>query len=236
LVLIHGQVFDSTYFDAALPSFDARLILPDMPGYGASADELVGDFAGEEAQLETELRARVRGPVHLVGYSLGSYRALALALRGELQVASLTMLGPMAGEDRASLEARSSVGSALRSGQFTFVDAFTPFCFPTEFAASHPAAVAVARAAMRSIPVATLLEDLARLPSLPDLRPRLGEVKVPVLVRVGEQDPSTTVAIAEAIARALPNALLEIVPGTAHHYLGTDFEGTVASIKRFTGC
>lgn len=236
LVLIHGQIFDSTYFNDALPSFDARVLLPDMPGHGRSSAELVDDWSKLQDKLEAALLSRTNGPLHLVGYSLGSYHALALALRGKLKVESLTMLGPWPGNDKQVLEAFAGYVPAIRSGAVPWIDVFLGNCFSPEFAAAHPATVARVRAQISEASVHALIEELARFPAMPDLRPRLTEVQVPVLVRVGDKDPSTKAEVGEAMAKASSKVKLEIVSGVAHHYLAQDFEGTVASIKRFTGC
>lgn len=236
LVLIHGQVFDSSYWDDALPSFDARVLLPDMPGLGLSAGDLIEDWPKMHERLEAALLAKTAGPVHLVGYSLGSYHALALTLRARLKVASLTMLGPWPGQDATVLEAFASYVPVIRSGAVPWIDVFLGNCFSPEFAAAHPATVARARAHIARGSVHALVEELSRFPQMPDLRPRLSDVKVPVLVRVGEKDPSTKPEVGRALVDGRSNFTLELVPGVAHHYLAQDFEGTVASIKRFTGC
>jgi pimeloyl-ACP methyl ester carboxylesterase len=197
---------------------------------------MVSDFAQQQEQLEAALLAKTTGPVHLVGYSLGSFHALALALRARLRVQSLMLLGPFPGADRAVLDAFAGYVPLMKSGQVSWVDVFLTNCFTPEFAAAHPATVAKTRAHIERSSGLALLEELQRFPAMVDLRPRLGELKVPVLVRVGDKDPSTAAAVGEAVVKAVPGAKLELVPGVAHHYLAQDFEGTVASIKRFTGC
>jgi 3-oxoadipate enol-lactonase len=49
-----------------------------------------------------------------------------------------------------------------------------------------------------------------------DLRPQLGQVKVPVLVVVGEHDEATPPPMSHEIAASLPQACLKIIPGCAH--------------------
>ncbi len=49
-----------------------------------------------------------------------------------------------------------------------------------------------------------------------DVRDRLGELRCPTLVLVGEQDASTPPAVAKDVAAAITNAELQILPGTAH--------------------
>jgi pimeloyl-ACP methyl ester carboxylesterase len=52
-----------------------------------------------------------------------------------------------------------------------------------------------------------LVEDLPR---------RLGDVQVPTLVLVGEDDQQDMQAIAERLAREIPGAQLATIAGTAH--------------------
>jgi 3-oxoadipate enol-lactonase len=45
---------------------------------------------------------------------------------------------------------------------------------------------------------------------------QLGRIKIPTLVLVGDQDAGTPPAMAESIAKGIPNARLEIITGAAH--------------------
>jgi 3-oxoadipate enol-lactonase len=55
-------------------------------------------------------------------------------------------------------------------------------------------------------------EALAEL----DLRPQLEQVRIPVLVLVGEHDEATPPPMSHELAAGLPNARLKIIPGCAH--------------------
>ena len=55
-------------------------------------------------------------------------------------------------------------------------------------------------------------EALAEL----DLRPQLEQVRIPVLVLVGEHDEATPPPMSRELAAGLPNARLKIIPGCAH--------------------
>ena len=49
-----------------------------------------------------------------------------------------------------------------------------------------------------------------------DLRPEVGQVKVPVLVLVGEHDEATPPPMSHELAALLPQAQLKIISGCAH--------------------
>ena len=50
----------------------------------------------------------------------------------------------------------------------------------------------------------------------PDYRPRLKQITAPTLVIQGEKDTLLPVHLAEEVAKAIPGARLEIIPGTGH--------------------
>jgi 3-oxoadipate enol-lactonase len=87
--------------------------------------------------------------------------------------------------------------------------------FAPEFQAANPDLMRDRRAAfLRTDPdvLRAACEALAEL----DLRPQLGQVKVPVLVVVGEYDEATPPPMSHEIAAGLPQARLKIIPGCAH--------------------
>jgi 2-hydroxy-6-oxonona-2,4-dienedioate hydrolase len=98
LVLFHGGVGSRNHWRANLERLSAHfeLILPDLPGYGASPD-----FPGEIGPegyiplvtdwLEGELRG---GRCGLVGFSFGAVVAAGLAARAPGLIDRLTLLGP----------------------------------------------------------------------------------------------------------------------------------------------
>lgn len=234
VLLLHGQVFDGRLFEpmeSCLPNH--RLLIPDLPAHGRSSAELVPALDDIAPKLEAELESRKVNDVFLVGYSLGSWHALGVALRRKVRVRGLYLLGPFAGADAAVLGQFAGLAKMARAGQLDWVEVFLGNCFPKAWADAHPATVAKARHEIRQASALVLMEELERFPSMTDWRPRLNELDVPCVVRVGSEDPSTPLAAAQSIASAIRGARLEVVPGVAHHLLGQDFEATATSIKRF---
>jgi 3-oxoadipate enol-lactonase len=58
--------------------------------------------------------------------------------------------------------------------------------------------------------------SIQRLRDRPDATPQLSRANVPALVIVGEEDGITPVAEARALANALPEATLAVLPGAGH--------------------
>jgi 3-oxoadipate enol-lactonase len=76
-------------------------------------------------------------------------------------------------------------------------------------------AVAAAVASMERISSAGLRATIELLPTH-DVLDRLGELRAPTLVVVGELDEETPLSYAELIAERIRGASLEIIPGAGH--------------------
>lgn len=236
VVLLHGQVFDGRLWDDVVPSLAShRVVVPDFPGHGRSVAEPVRPLAEAHAELEAQLLARGIREAHVVGYSLGSWHALGLALRGKVAVKGLYLLGPWPGADPAVLAQFAGLSPLARTRQLDWVEVFLGNCFSKDWAAAHPATVAATRQRIREGSAHALIEELTHFPNMEDFRPRAGELSMPVVIRVGDADPSTPAAAAQAFASNVRQCQLEVVPGAGHHCLVQDFEGTVRSIQQFVG-
>lgn len=95
IVLVHG-LFGSLSDPAIVGAFGdaaARVLAPDLLGYGAFRDHAAPDWslADQADHLAGWLAARgIAGPVHLVGHSVGGAVAMLLARRHPGRVLSLT--------------------------------------------------------------------------------------------------------------------------------------------------
>ncbi|MFN7134961.1 MAG: alpha/beta fold hydrolase [Myxococcales bacterium] len=103
LVLLHGRGHAATIWFPLLPSLAARfrVLALDLPGFGSSA---APPFTGSTPQdalryfadpLEHALRGLSSAPAAIVGHSLGAMCAVELALRRNLPLASLSLIGGM---------------------------------------------------------------------------------------------------------------------------------------------
>jgi pimeloyl-ACP methyl ester carboxylesterase len=212
-----------------------RVLVPDLPGHGGTPLAGAWTFAGVREAIEAELLARGIGEVDVGGYSLGAYHALALALAERVRVGKLWLAGPVAGADADILAAFAAVAAPLRAGALDPAQFFLDLAAPPPWAAAHPAELAAVREAIARMPVATLAAELEAFRAMPDLRPRLAEVRAGTVLRAGTEDRNTPLAWAEAMARAIPGARLERVPGVGHLYLTQDRDGSVASALRALG-
>ena len=99
LVLVHGSPADGRAWNRVVPFLKEghRLIMPDLPGYGAS-DPVPDDPKGRAALMGTALACLIDsvGPVALAGHSYGGLIALEATLQPKLERTSSTFLGALA--------------------------------------------------------------------------------------------------------------------------------------------
>jgi pimeloyl-ACP methyl ester carboxylesterase len=200
------------------------------PNFIGCADR--GPWTGEraftladEARPIIELIDELGGPVHLVGHSYGGGVALKVASARPAAVASLTVYEPSAFHILKQLGARgqaalteiqevaSAIGSGLVSGAYQeaaarFIDYWNG---PGAWAALRPS---VRDALVRWLPKAAL--DFRAL--LDETTPIASyrRLTCPVHILRGQYALGPSRLIAEELARALPQATLDVIAGAGH--------------------
>jgi pyruvate dehydrogenase E2 component (dihydrolipoamide acetyltransferase) len=198
-----------------------------LPGYGRSRARLPYDLEESHRLVEETLAAKGAGPVHLVGFSGGAYRALALAARGRLDVRSISLLGGFRGFTPEQRPAYREYARLLREG----VDLSPALPGLMLSAAAQTRAGWVehvktwAKAASDEA-LAGELEALAESPVVDVTR-----IRAPILARAGELDAALPIAASREIAEFAPHVTLQIVPSVGHTLLLEDFDATAAAIE-----
>ncbi|MFD6150129.1 MULTISPECIES: alpha/beta fold hydrolase [unclassified Streptomyces] len=218
LVLLHGTPFDRTLWTPLRERLAPRrrVLVPDLRGYGES-DVTPGtvEFATFAADLALLLDARGIGDFVLGGLSMGGQIAMECVRRFGTRVRGLLLVGttPEA-ESPEGVRARVELAARLeREGMAPYTAEALP-----RMTATPPESPVTAhvRRMMHGTPPAGAAAALRGRARRPDYRQALSRFTGPALVVVGEQDTYTPVPTARALARLLPHARLEIVPGTAH--------------------
>ncbi len=219
-VLLHGfsgQPAALTPLAAALG--EPHALAPLIAGHGHAPCPVSGPaaFEHEVDRLSVQIAARSRGPVELVGYSLGARLALGIALRHPRLVASLALLGVNPGlqsaAERAERRAADLQWASLleREGLVRFAEAW-------EQQPLFRGRVQLARALRlghQPAHLASAMRELG-LANMPDYWSRLPELSMPVALLAGAEDPKF-VAIAKAMRRAAPRLAVFTVAGAAHN-------------------
>jgi 3-oxoadipate enol-lactonase/4-carboxymuconolactone decarboxylase len=151
---------------------------------------------------------------HVVGLSLGGMTAQALAIHHPERVASLVLMATAPYlPPRENWEARAT--TVREKGMGAIVDAVLARWFTPAMTQTDPAALAHLRGRFLAVDPDGYAACCLAIAGM-DLRPRLGGITVPTLVVAGADDPVTTPAMCEDLARAIPGAGCEVVPGSAH--------------------
>jgi pimeloyl-ACP methyl ester carboxylesterase len=238
LVLLHGAPGTVESFAPVVERFSPRfrVLVPALPGYRPTPPLQPYSLAGVQHALEDALLERGVREAAVVAFSAGVYRALALALSGRVRVTRLVLLGGFAGlspEDRAAYRGFSDWvgGMADLTGAELREVACGRFLSPA-YRAAHPEAEAEVRAWLEATAPAPFSDELRALAESEDLHPRLSEVQVPVVARVGTLDVAAPPAYSERLVAGVPHGRLERVEGAGHALLLEDREGTLASLAR----
>lgn len=219
VVLSHSLACNLSMWDDQVRLLEDRfrVLRYDTRGHGGSEpptgactlEQLAGDLVGLMDAVGID-RA------HLVGLSMGGMigQVAALAYPGRflsLTLADTTSRYPP--EAAAMWEARIKL--AREGGMEAHVAPTMQRWFTTGWAERNPEIAARIAEGIRRTSVAGYVgcsQGIARIHTYP----RLGEIRCPVLVIVGEQDPTTPVAMARDIHEAIAGSRLAIIPGAAH--------------------
>jgi len=228
VVLLHGFTGSVESMQEVAKRLRARhrVVCVDLVGHGSSeAPEDLAPYRMERcaAQLVRVAQVLRLGAAHWLGYSMGGRVALALAAWHPERVRSLCLIGASAGlADPRERALRVRTDEALadsieRDGLERFVEYWMALPLFASQARLGAAALAEARAQrLRNRPHG-LANSLRAMGSgaQPPLHAALLELRAPVALVVGEEDPKFR-SLAGELARALPDARVLVVAEAGH--------------------
>jgi pimeloyl-ACP methyl ester carboxylesterase len=241
ILLLHGAPSSPDDFDALAERLapSRRVLVPVMPGYLSEAmDEGTYSIARSVALIEEALAAHGVAETSVVGFSAGALRAFGLAFGGRVRVTALVSLGGLAGYDEAgrqSMRAFSGFVRAVGNLHDPQLVGLLVARMLSPAGASTPEHAARVTKWLDCVTPEALATELAAVAESEDFYPRLGELDIPVLARVGSLDMAAPPPLSERIAAAVPGAKLEVVEGKGHALLIEDSEATIESVARFLG-
>lgn len=223
IVFIHGFPHDRTLWAhqrAALAS-RARVIVPDLCGFGESAAEGVMTVERYADDIIALLDVLAIERAVVCGLSMGGYIAMAMWRRAPQRISGLVFCDTKAAPD-------NDAGRAARDETITFVqqagagalaERQLPKMLGTSTHARRPEVVDAMRSMMTRQSVDGIVAALGALRDRPDSRETVQSISVPTLVVVGDDDQLTPLSDAQALIALLPpsaHARLEIIEDSGH--------------------
>ena len=217
VVFAHGFTQTGRSWDGIVDALAARLddldpVAPDLPGHGGAGQ------MSDDLWTSADRLVSIGGSASYVGYSMGGRVALHAAIARPESVQSLVLIGATAGIDDADTRAdRRASDEALAArveeiGVASFLDSWLAnplFARLTDESADR-------NDRLRNTPagLASSLRCRGTGTQAP-LWSRLGEIRCPTLLLVGEYDAKFR-ALGERLVDGIPEARLEVVPASGH--------------------
>jgi pimeloyl-ACP methyl ester carboxylesterase len=227
LIFLHGFGESLLAWRLVLDRFQRRyrILAVDLPGFGLSSKPPGPyDYPTYERWLGDLLMQETRGPVVVVGHSMGGQLAAGMALAHPERIVAAVLISPAG----AGISPLLSDTGGIASPAMTWVATAVSYVLP-----SHDSAwLSETREALAYQPAADSLTSQAARRVLEQfdfaaLRDSLRDLKQPVLLIWGRQDPTIPFEIGERIAAALP--CRKFVPLFALHRPHQTHPDTVAA-------
>jgi 2-succinyl-6-hydroxy-2,4-cyclohexadiene-1-carboxylate synthase len=214
VILLHGFTHTGRSWEPVIAALGERYraIAPDIRGHGSASERQPVTI---NAVIE-DVGSLTSGPLTLVGYSMGGRIALhvALALRERVQRLVLIGASPGIGDASERAERRAADERLAEEIESSTIEEFASHWASNPLLAGQPSWVGEER--LRNTPegLARALRGLGT-GALPSLWDRLGELRMPVVLVVGERDQKFR-EIAEEMAAGIPESDVVVVPGAGH--------------------
>ncbi|MDG3006383.1 alpha/beta fold hydrolase [Paludisphaera mucosa] len=223
VVLLHGFPLSRAMWAGQIREWSGsyRVIAPDLRGHGESpapdAVYTMDLMADDVVELLDGLG--LAEPVVVGGLSMGGYVALALALKHPNRVRGLMLVDTRAAADEPETARRreENAKAVLAAGHpGAMVETMLPRLFSRSTFRRRPGIVPPIQAVMAETTAAGVAGALRGMACRPDRREQLREIACPTLVAVGEEDVISPPDEAKAIAEALPDGRLAVIPLAGH--------------------
>jgi pimeloyl-ACP methyl ester carboxylesterase len=201
LVLVHGFGEDSSIWDAQSElSAHCRLLLPDLPGSGASE---TGDVTMESlaAAIAAVLNAEGIDQCILVGHSMGGYAALAFAEKWPQRLSGLGLFHSTAFADTEEKIAarRKGIEFITANGAKAFLKTSIPNLYSRRSREEQPELIRKQEAQATEFSPGSLIGYYEAMINRPDRTHVLKEAKIPVLFVLGRED--NAVSLTDGLAQ-----------------------------------
>lgn len=221
LLLIHGFPHDGTLWRLQIEELKnhARLIIPDLRGFGKSGDApetmTMDDYAADlKALIDAQ---RIRGVI-LCGLSMGGYISLAFLDRYPELVLGLILANTRSAPDTEQARAgrQAMTEQVLSGGVAGIATTMLPKMLTATTIARNPDLADSVRVMMARQRVNGVVAALRGMAARPDRTPILDSIKIPTLIITGEADSLIPMEESQSINEAIEGSRLLIIPQAAH--------------------
>ncbi|SDK12857.1 Pimeloyl-ACP methyl ester carboxylesterase [Bradyrhizobium sp. Rc2d] len=216
LVFVHGFTTTAEFWREQVETFSVRhqMIRINLPGHGRSPRPENRAYT-IEAFVEDVLRVYRELAIDsavLVGLSMGGTVAQTFALTYPDRVRALVLVGATP----HGLGADVNVDNVLKAIEDLGVVAASQKVIERSFGSdANPALVDFAKNEVAQTPAFVARQAIASL-NASDSRARLGEIHVPTMVVVGDEDIITPPSESQILAAGIPNSQLYCIPRAGH--------------------
>ncbi|UPJ63763.1 alpha/beta fold hydrolase [Bradyrhizobium sp. 191] len=216
LVFVHGFTTTAEFWREQIEAFSVRhqMIRINLPGHGCSPRPEDRNYT-IEAFVEDVLevyRALAIDPAVLIGLSMGGTVAQTFALSYPERVKALVLVGATP----HGLGSDVNVDNVLKAIEDLGVVTASQTVIERSFgSAASRALIDFAKKEVAQTPAFVARQAIASL-NASDSRAKLGDIRVPTLVIVGEEDIITPPKESQILAQGIPNSRLYNIPAAGH--------------------
>ena len=221
VIFLHGFPFDRTMWQAQMEllSGRCRVVAFDLRGHG---DTQTGEEEFSMALFARDLLClmdalRIERAV-LCGLSMGGYIALNAVENHPERFTALILSDTQCAADTPEAKAArlSAVNAVKTDGVETFADTLVGKLFAPQTCVQNPDVVAAVREMIVNTPARSLERSLLAMRERDETCSKLPEIKVPVLILVGEEDTVIPAEAASYMKEHITHAHLSVIPGAGH--------------------
>lgn len=199
VVLLHGFGEDGHIWQQQVSYLqnNYRLIVPDLPGSGASSvwpgSAGITDYANAIAAL---IQIETDEPCTVLGHSMGGYIALSLAEIVPSLLNGIGLIHSTAFADSEDKKAtrRKAIAFIIDNGPLAFLKTSIPGLFGSHFAAQHPHIIDTLIQQGEAFTPAALVQYYQAMLERPNRSAVLANSKLPVLLLAGREDKAVPFA------------------------------------------
>ena len=238
IIFIHGAQHDHACWMAQSSWFarhGCRVLALDLPGHGERAGDALSSIEALAEWLAGLFDTEGIACAHLVGHSMGSLVALEFADRFPRRTCSATLVGPA-----LPMPVSPALLAMARENESKAMEMINLWSFSIAGQLGQNGLPGLwmpgmnMRIMQRQKP-GVLYTDFSACNAYKRSMESLSDIEVPVLIIAGGKDRMTSPKVARAMAEALPQASIKVLPDCGHAMMFERPDKVLEALKSFIG-